>query len=275
MNAIVDWLSFTIPSNTAGMAHSEDTNAHIQMLLSRAGCDPLLSLIGGESCTPRSGRGHYGAGYFFEQFHISIWFGGIANHVLVECAGVGCQALREIGALDMLIAHVKRRITRVDIAVDFETIAKPTEFVDGGYNERFKSRSSIISPDGETEYVGSPSSERFCRIYRYASPHPRAALLRVEFVTRGKWAKAAALSLMGSHVGTLASQLGNSFGFQHALWADAPSSVERLSYSRDEAGEAGSIFWLSRQVRPALLRLHKKGLINLREWVDNLLAELE
>lgn len=275
MHAKVDWLSFTVPAPTSGAGHSAEVYSFIQRTLEEANCQPLLQLIGDAGGTPRAGRGHYGAGVYYEQFHISMWWGGIANHILVEIAGVGCECLREIEQLKPLLLAVHLRCTRLDIACDFETNTKPIEFVNGGYNARFKSRTSVTSVEGATEYIGSPKSERFSRVYRYSKPHPRSGLLRVEFVTRSAWAKAASLALVRSSLDNLVGKLGGSYGFKHTLWANLSLDAGKLANTRDEKGDASSIFWLSKQVRPALLRLHADGVINLHEWVDDLLAEIE
>jgi len=163
----------------------------------------------------------------------------------------------------------------LDIAIDFQTNVTPSQFCSSGYNERFKSRGTFNSPDGSTEYVGSPKSDRFSRIYRYNKPHPRSEFLRIEAVLRGNYAKAAAKTLSHSDISDLASQLGNSFMWRHPLWNVSSPSDGKLAFARDEKGDASSLFWLARQVKPALIRLGREKVINLEEFFADILSEIE
>lgn len=274
MNAIVDFLSFTIPLNLAGVGWSPDVDDLLCQHFTAMGLSGFMAVLAGSEPIPKPGRAHYGAGLFWPALHISLWWGNIANHVLVEVAGMGCQALRDSACLDETVTAIAARCTRLDIAVDFTTEAKPADFVKWGHSARFSARSSITSSEGDTEYIGSPKSDRFARVYKYAEPHPRSHTLRVEHVLRSDYAKAGAKVLRDEGLINLVTALGNSFGWKSPLWTSNDITVGKLKSQLHDRSGASTILWLERQVRPALQKAHKSGLVDVKAWLEEILKEL-
>jgi len=272
MDAKIDYISFTLPARLSGAGHSEETYEHIATVLDDAGLGWFVTELGKLDVSMRSGRAHYGAGMYFQEHHISLWFGGIANHILIEIAGVGCQWLRDTSTIEMLIATIHNRVTRIDVAVDFRTDAKPTDFVSKMKGKRFSSRTSIESATGWTEYVGSMKSSRYARVYVYAEPHPRAGILRVEHVLRDENAKAAAAEIIARSLKDVVSDLGNTFGWQHEIWKPLQTTEGKLRAKRHDTHGSGTLIWLEKAVKPALIKAHQSGLIDMREllqrWLD-------
>lgn len=211
-------------------------------------------------------RAHYGTSRYDQQTFTSVRFGGSANHILVEMPGTACQFARDHGLLGHIIHEARERLTRLDVAVDIVGGCAPSEFVASGYGTRWKSHASIISPDGETEYVGSMKSDRFSRIYMFNRPHPRAGTLRIETQLRADYAKSAAAVLLNEGLLVLASQLGNSFGWQHPSWQVSDLSDGKLRATKIDRNEPARVRWLYDVVVPSLVRADQEGLINLEEF---------
>lgn len=273
MDIKVDYLSFTQPANMRGVGHGDEATAMLWDTLEAAGQSNLLMFLEGAQAIFRNGRGHYGAGVFFEDLNISIWWGGISDHILVEIAGVGCQALRDAGFLMLVVAAAAPRCTRIDIACDSAAFGAPAEFVAHGHNERFKSKSSITSDTGDTEYVGTTKSERFARIYRYHAPHPRAGITRVEMVSRSDYAKSVAEIVVREGVIAAAAALGASYKWKSPAWNLTQATDSRVKAKKHDHDGAERLRWLLRAVKPALIQSHKDGLIDLEEffnqvWID-------
>jgi len=211
-------------------------------------------------------RGHYATSLYHPRFFMALRFGGTANHVLAELPGTACQAARDAGILQAVIAEAADRLTRLDLAVDFPDGCSPSEFVVAGYNGRFEAKAHLHSIEGDTEYVGSMKSERYARVYRYNPPHPRALTLRVEHVLRSGYAKSAAALLSSDGLLVLAAACGNSFGWQHPSWQPDVASDGKIRASRADRHEPGRIRWLYQVVVPAIAKAHREGLINAPEF---------
>lgn len=276
MDAKIDYFSFTLPVNLGGAGHSDEVHAFIIQQLDANGFNPLVDLLIEETSIRRSGRGHYGAGLFFQDLHISLWWGGIANHLLVEIAGVGCQAARDAGCMDQTVFSAQDRCTRIDIAIDLPDAGKPADFVSKRKSSRISAKASMESATGWTEYVGSMKSDRFARVYLYAEPHPRAGVMRVEHVLRSDYAKAACRQLLSDGMATLVTMLGNSFGWEHPRWQPDEMTEGKLKAQRHDTHGAGTLRWLAKAVAPALIKAQKDGLLDAEEWFrTHVLSELE
>lgn len=274
MDAKVDYASFTILADHRGAGDEQAVqDAVVGELWTRheAFGSWAESLKGWQ---PGGARGHYSRSLFHPGTYTSVRFGGTANHILVELPGTACQALRNTGCLDAVIASASDRLTRLDIAVDIPGGCSPREFVQAGYNERFKSYAEIVSESGETEYVGSMKSERYARVYKYNPPHPRAGTLRVEHVLRSDFAKSAASTILSLGILGLATLCGNTWGWQASDWQPDNMTDGKLKAKRADRHEPGRVRWLHQVVFPALVKAHKEGLIDLREQCALLLEAL-
>jgi len=274
MDAKVDYLSFSIMED---MREGEGNNAGGErvrnILLERC---PVFGGDYVDLCQWEIGgaRGHYGCSVFSPDSFAAVRWGGSANHILVEMPGTACQLARDKGLLSGIISSVTERCTRLDIAVDIVTAHSPGDFVSWGYNERFKSRAEIVSADGETEYVGSMKSERYARVYKYNSPHPRAGTLRVEHVFRSEYAKVAAQLVGKSGVLALSAMCGNTWGWRSPDWSPEAVTDGKIKAQRSDRHEPARIRWLHNVCIPALVKAHKQGLLDLRSIVPLMLEQL-
>jgi len=199
-----------------------------------------------------------------------LFWGSPTARPLLELGGAACDALEARGLLlPYVTAHVDG-VTRLDLAADITCDDTPAEFVAAGYSTRYAASGRAVSPTGSTEYIGSPTSDRRCRVYRYAPPHPRADALRVEVVLRRELAKDAAKALAISSLSDVYRTAARPFDFRSAKWK-AFKTVDRLARSTlpNEPTAAGRLRWLETQIRPAVLSAHKAGLIDLQEWLDS------
>lgn len=209
-----------------------------------------------------SGRPPYSASYRTDRGIILFWNVRL-GHCLMEITGQGCEFLRGVKMLNPLIQRMKSRLTRIDLAVDMQTECTPSSFLAQSQSARFKSRASMLSDTGHTEYVGSRNSERYCRVYRYAPPHPRANLLRSEFVFRKQNAKLFAQSAVecGFDLTALALGAGQIYGFEHDDWNLKGDEIALDSWTPERA-QGKTVRWLISQVAPAFKRLVNEGVID-------------
>lgn len=237
-------------------------------LYSRAMQDTLENTFGKELAAQVFGgtwvEQQHGRPPYTHQWHLrdgSVRFFASPNlaHCCMELTGSGCEYLIEKETLKNVLEAVADRVTRIDIASDIETDVKPSEFVSKKKHERMRASGSQHSETGDTEYVGSQKSDRYARVYRYNSPHPRAHLLRVEHVFRRSYAKVVAREICKSSASEIARSAGEAFGWSHPVWQ--PESAEHrdisiVSPSRD-AGR--TIFWLTNTAAASFRRLVAAG----------------
>jgi len=114
----------------------------------------------------------------------------LAAHFTLEVSGAHCGSIEAL--MPQVLADYADCLSRVDLAVDIDTVTTPLSFDAQCSPDRVNTRSKMSSSTGETVYIGSRSSERFVRVYRYKPPHPRIHLLRVEFQLKGDYARALA-----------------------------------------------------------------------------------
>lgn len=189
--------------------------------------------------------------------------------VLYELTGRGCEILRKPKMARWFVAGIADRVSRVDFAVDVRTGIEPSNFANARDSKRFRTIGFISSDTGQTAYLGSPKSDRFARVYRYRKPHPRAHLLRVEFVFRRKLAKAAAEDFcISDSDAQFVAQLGNTWGLQHSCWQPGVETDERLLTPIVLKDDADTIFWLYKQVAPAMSRLLANGALDMTDFLD-------
>lgn len=189
-----------------------------------------------------------------------IYAGTSQRHVLLECSGKGCQELQKIGLLTDLIAATKDRATRVDIAHDIKTAIRPMQVFDDGYSPKFKSATTIVSPTGETFYLGSPKSEKRVRVYVYNQPHERAGILRFEYIFRKHSAKTIALQIEQFQLEEIAQSCIATYGWRSEFLKQ--EQVPGLANVRAERGNAKTMRWLLIQVAPAIRRLIEEDVIS-------------
>jgi hypothetical protein len=176
-------------------------------------------------------------------------------------SGKGCARLSLSETTASLLFDVQARLTRLDVTTDIETDCTPMEFVNAGYSDRIKSRASYNSPTGSTEYVGSRSSNRLGRVYRYVAPHPRSHLLRVEHELKKEAARAAAAWMLAYGVESVQASIGAEMGWKHPLWTPEQPSAGRIGVPRGDRTLGKTELWLRSQAAPAFAKLYAAGLI--------------
>jgi len=190
-----------------------------------------------------------------------VLFSELEKHLLIELHGTGCQALEksnEFYAVATRAISQAINITRFDIAIDFETELDPEVFAKsrGG---RWKAFTIMQSETGKTCYVGAPTSARRARVYRYAEPHERSHLMRVEMVMRKPRASGALSAYLDNGPAEYAAIAGAVFGWHHPLWNF--SSTQKMEAWTPERGSASTLRWIHNAVIPSLRRLYETGVL--------------
>lgn len=194
---------------------------------------------------------------------------GPQGHMLFQLSGRGCDAIREPGLSRRFVGEVAELLTRFDYAVDIPCDTKPAEFANKRSHHAFRSISYIRSDSGETAYVGSPKSDRFCRVYRYRPPHPRHHLLRVEFVFRRAMARTAAWQYCEQENDAhFLAKLGNTYGWAHPIWRTDARTDERINAPSVDRHTEDTIAWLYKQVAPAMARVMSTGGFDITHFLE-------
>jgi len=262
-HSLVDWLAFTVP-----VRHELDLNSYdIQGGGHRALTEFMGSLwndlvvgSGSDLWERRNGRSPYSDSYY-NGHGMTVFVGLRSQNVLVEFTGKGCDWLRDRGLLQPVIDCVHERVSRVDIATDLLCDTSPVDFVNAGYSKLFKTSGHVKSGSGETCYIGSKKSERYCRVYRYFEPHERAHLLRIEYVFRKGAAKKVVGQLRSVGIHEVAMGAANIYKWEHDHMKGKFLELDMKAYRPDrKAGK--TLLWLIGQVAPAFRKLVKEGVID-------------
>lgn len=257
--SLVDWLSFTVPAfpeyfDPNGVFPEYATMALVEHL----GAMWLYMLGDIDAWEVAKSRPPYTTAIHRNHLFY-IYAGASQTHVLVEISGKGCEQLRKDEQLIRLLKKARSRATRVDIAHDFETKIRPMQVYDDGFSSKFKAATTIVSPTGETFYLGSPKSEKRVRVYTYNAPHPRAGLLRFEYVFRKKSAKMIVGRLCDEELSEVVKSCIATFGWKSKFLEQEQS--EGLTNVREERGSAKTLRWVLMQVAPAIRRLIEEDVI--------------
>jgi len=274
MQCLIDWYSFTVP--LVGVPDSGEIPVLKVILdvLRQFGLGVYLETLWTGDLELFNSKGFYAFRAMDRTTKLSLSFGGVNNHVLIDCTGETCQHLRDSGQLYSLVALTGKRASRIDITADIVTDVRPGSFVDLASNTSIKSHSSIVSDTGATSYLGSWNSDRFARVYRYDGDHPRAHLLRVEHVHRGKWAKAVAELSIDMSCEKLLISCADNYGWTHPCWTPENVAVSKIRAAKHDRDGAATLKWLNNAVAPALLKSHREGLINAKDWFDQAVMKL-
>jgi DNA relaxase NicK len=272
MSIKIDWISFTLPHRniinrdieTGKISYAETVRDEHPHLL-----DYIFSF---SDIKPRGNRKIFHNNFRSKGGGFEVFQDSTLGFTLFEFSGKGIDQLADAKLVGFLVKNYPERMTRLDIAVDMECDIRPLEFVDKREGKRFKSYQDHKSVEGETFYVGSEKSDRFCRVYRYSEGHPRSNLLRAEFVLRSREAKAVADMWKDSSIRQIVSALGQTFGFNHPVWQEKRTDAPLKSAPR-ETGKGGTERWLFKQVLPAIHRLIEEGAADTVELFDKLVYD--
>lgn len=264
----IDWISFSLILPEYVMTDERDTERALIDALNELDANLFFWLDLTAGWTRSKGRAPYSIAWQHPNGGITAFYHPALPHALIEISGKGCDMLMLAGTTGDVLNAVKNRVTRIDIASDFLTDVRPTEFAENRASGRFKSHSKVVSESGETYYVGARSSNRYCRVYRYNPPHERSKFLRIEYVVKAEDAKILARTLLTEDIRGVSVALGEKFGWTHPAYLPEESSAVELQAYRPERHEGKTLFWLADTVSPLLVRLHNQGITNVIEWFE-------
>lgn len=258
----VDWLSIVLPIVPVGEGSEEnDIGTIIYSALCNEGGQSLADCIVADLNPLGYGRAPYDGGWQNKKNGIVIWGGGQVPHFTVEISGGGMDYIRKHDREEQVLAIGMQRASRIDVAVDLEQFVQPEEFLKLRKEGRQTSGATFSSIAGNTVYVGSRHSERYMRVYRYAAPHPRSHLLRLEVVFRRAYAKQVCMALHQEGLESVAKTALEDFGFGNLVDFDEKVPTIELSVYRPERNGGKTLRWLITQVAPAFKRLVEDGTI--------------
>jgi len=196
----------------------------------------------------------------------------LSTHFTFEMSGAYCHKIPAL--MPTLLHDFAGYFSRIDLAVDMETTVTPAEFEKAVIAPRIETRSVMQSSTGQTVYIGSRTSERFARVYRYFAPHPRAHLLRAEFQLKGAYANKLAEHIAeGETLESYAAGLGQHFGFTHECWK--PGDRAQALRVQSHAQSGATVQWLTSTVAPLLRRMNREGKLDVELWFDQYVLKHE
>jgi len=261
MRTHIDWLTFTLTLRYEG----EGIEAYA-LALRNGFVDTFGSVLAdrcfaGDWQAKERSRAPYQHAYTVQETGVSVFASPTLTHFCVEISGQGCERLIDQGDMGQILSCIHERCTRIDIACDIETEVRPTEFIAQTEHERMRSSGYQKSNTGETCYVGSQKSDRYARVYRYNSPHPRSHLLRVEHVFRRENAKSVAFQCCDMDMAAIATAAGKAFGWCHNLWITGSDLLPDISPVKERGRSGSTIYWLVNSAAPAFKKLVQTGAI--------------
>lgn len=222
---------------------------------------------------PSRGARFYAQAWTHVETGTRIQFGGSAETVLVEMSGRVCDHFRSAGMLDAIIERWQQRTTRIDIAVDYASSVAPEAFAAFRNDVLYKHLSVVRSDAGTTCYIGSRKSSRMARVYRYAPPHPRSDLLRVEIECKGDYAKRIAALYATEGLLAAAGAANTPFSWSHPVATAVRFERIKLSAPSATRHASGTVRWLYTDVCSAIRRLVRSGEFDLEEWLAHVNRE--
>lgn len=274
MQIKLDWLSFSFFQDENHYDNDAEAIYYAyQKLLDGVGEDARLFFTA-QSWHNANGRKPYSTAWSNVDNSITLYANAKLPHALVEVSGKGMTRLLKSPHAEAILEACAERVTRIDLACDIECDTDPREFAAEREKGRFKSGSEVVSESGTTVYVGSKTSNRYARVYRYAKPHPRHHLMRVEHVFKGEDAKSMLAYIVQRGYTQAAQQAQFMFGWKHSDWTLTPAAEREINAYREERGEAKTIYWLYDTVAPVLARLHKEGKLSIEQFFDEAVKPL-
>lgn len=264
----IDYYSFII--NTAspfGEVGKETCDYVIRSFVSLLE-DVAVQAYFSENWSLETAKGFYTARLRHDATGVALSFGSVNAHVFAELSGKPCDILDGLDALIPLVMSTSNKCSRIDMAVDFITDTTPERFSAFRNTTRWKYAPTYPSASGTTVYVGSRTSERMARVYRYNEPHPRAHMLRVEAEYKGKAARALAGLVNESNLAEVISDAHSVFGWNDTLWSEQIGEGEKVAYTSHRPANANTVRWLYGDVAKALKRAVDENLIDMKDWLD-------
>jgi len=261
MRSHIDWLTYTVTMHYMGEGADAYASALLHGIVDMHGDLLATRIFGGTWEKKERSRAPYTDAWTLVDQGISIYASPNLTHACIEISGQGCERLIKLEFMDKLLQKISERCTRIDVACDIETDVTPEQFVAETTHQRMRASGYQKSESGETAYVGSQKSDRYARVYRYFSPHPRAKLLRVEHVFRKDYAKTVCNAILEVGADATAKSAGVAFGWAHSVWNPNESEGADLSIVHAERKMGKTVYWLIKACAPAFKRLVADGTI--------------
>jgi len=261
MRTHIDWLTFTFTPAWASVDTEDYAGALQYGMHDLLGAKCVETAFTGKWEPKEKSRAPYTHAWSLTDAGITLYASLNLNHACIEISGQGCERLIAQNTMSLVLQSCAERVTRIDIASDIQTVTTPTTFVSMVNHERMRASGYQKSETGETCYVGSQKSDRYARVYRYADPHPRSHLLRIEHVFRRDYAKQVAQKCVSNDLMEVAAAAGSAFGWNHPVWNVGDSSSVHLASVRPENGKGNTVYWLVNTAASAFKRLCANGTI--------------
>lgn len=270
---IVDYISFTIP--VADLLSQWETMDRLEMgnLFDDRTSDFIELLARQKNWREFRNKGRFNRGMRFDDIGCSVLWGDNADITLVQFSGAGCRFLRDNNLTEGVLHAWLDKITRIDIAMDFESSADPEDIARQLSNKRFKTDAHERSNTGVTWYVGSYKSDRFARVYRYADALERGNTVRIEYQFSDGAARHAAQGCIDKGVLVVAEELHNLYGWLHPDVVFDKGNAKFQSLPRPKT-RAGKELWLRKQVIPSLIKEAEGGNVELLIWLKDKLCDI-
>jgi len=265
----IDWISFSFEVKPTEIDDERVSLAAARRGLERLHPDLPEFLAFDEGFEAGNGRAPYRTSWLHASEGYKLFTNPVTPHALIEISGRGCDFLADGQSLRYLLETAAHRITRLDIAQDILCDTDPLSFTNQRLGGRFKSHSQAVSSSGSTSYIGSRKSDRYCRVYRYNPPHPRAAFLRVEYSVKAENATATANAILDTSLEATGAALGDAFGWTHPSYRNEAPDAAELAVWRPERREGNTVFWLNDTIGPLVARLHNEKVIDVYEWLTS------
>lgn len=268
MHCKLDWFSFTFPISSVGEGDSEYLLSQILMSFHDHTAHRFLGVVTNGLWQWQAVSGFYSSRIQCPKTLLSISWKSGNQYALCELSGQAVDRVLQVISPADLSRSSRGRCTRIDFAVDIDTATTPGDFMAERGSSAFNSTSTIKSPTGETCYLGSRSGERMARVYRYAHPHPRHHLLRIEAEYKGDAAKKACAALIDASLNIVVLSSHLPFNWQHPVWQPGSAELSKIPARAYDRAGAATLLWLTKTVVPAIKKADQNGLINLFEWLD-------
>lgn len=270
----LDWFAFTFPIPMVGEGDNEYLLSQVLMAFHDHTAHRFLGVVTNGLWQWKAPVGFYANKIMCPKTGLVLEWSSGNGYALCTLSGSACgECTKSISTRDLALA-ANGRSTRIDLAVDIETDIRPQEFVANRERGRFKSEGHITSESGETCYVGSRTGERLARVYRYADPHPRQHLLRVEVECKGEFAKAVAHRMKIIPLNLLAISVNDAFGWEHPVWKPGELMPSPIKGRRIKTEKMGHIKWLLEVAIPAAAKAHHLEELDAYKALDDAIKKL-
>lgn len=270
----LDWFSFTFPIPSVGEGDNEYLLSEILMAFHDHTSHRFLGVVTNALWQWQSVSGFYSHRIQCPTTLLSISWKSGNVYALCDLSGQSVDRVsKSLTTRDLALA-ARDRCTRIDLAVDIKTLTTPEDFMARRGKSAFSSTSVIKSATGETCYLGARTGTRMARVYRYADPHPRSRLLRIEAEYKGDGAKQIASQLLITSLKTVVTAAHEAFKWEHPDWQPEIGEISKIPARAYDRAGASTLRWLNTTVAQSLKKAAEIGLIDLIDWLKSHFPDL-